>query len=506
MHRRITKRLLACLLILMMVTALIPLTVWAQNGSTDTSAVSSTDTAATGKTIDTGAAATATEKTIDNGTMAIDNDTVSSSDVDAADDESDVEYDAILTLGAPSLIPNDGSIVDMPLSVDAGSFDGIQATLYFAYDGFYPDEEGAAGELVSFQYLNDHGNWEDLSNTNDTEYMIEYPALGDDTIQLRASFDGAGSYGFFFYLVDETTGAWMYYDYVFVQVIDRETIPKGNIAGYSLHDDPDLPISVDIDGIEADEFVSVMLLYDIDLLTSSDVTMPEIAANMSSATVPFYFTGGEFGDWWIAPWNPHVDYAPTEIHLYVDGYKVDEMKLFISDEEWADLPATTDKSISATFHFDANGGKNAPDSITLSSETGSIQVIFPAEVPTRSGYTFAGWEVAKVDYDPDAIYCQPGEEYGFYMLDNEELTFYAVWKKNAASSGSDDDSTSGDDKDTTDKDTTDKDTADKNTTTGSSVKTGDNGIIATIAVSALVLSGAAAAYFVFRRRTAAEEN
>ena len=74
-----------------------------------------------------------------------------------------------------------------------------------------------------------------------------------------------------------------------------------------------------------------------------------------------------------------------------------------------------------TISYNANGGSGGPGSQT---KTHGIKMLISRVEPTRSGYTFLGWSTS-----PSATSAsyQPGEWY----YANADLTFYAVWKKNA---------------------------------------------------------------------------
>lgn len=74
-----------------------------------------------------------------------------------------------------------------------------------------------------------------------------------------------------------------------------------------------------------------------------------------------------------------------------------------------------------TISYNANGGSGGPGAQT---KTHGIKMLISRVEPTRSGYTFLGWSTS-----PSATSAsyQPGEWY----YANADLTFYAVWKKNA---------------------------------------------------------------------------
>ena len=74
-----------------------------------------------------------------------------------------------------------------------------------------------------------------------------------------------------------------------------------------------------------------------------------------------------------------------------------------------------------TISYNANGGSGGPGSQT---KTHGIKMLISRVEPTRSGYTFLGWSTSP---SASSASYQPGEWY----YANADLTFYAVWKKNA---------------------------------------------------------------------------
>nr|MCR5041847.1 InlB B-repeat-containing protein [Clostridia bacterium] len=72
-----------------------------------------------------------------------------------------------------------------------------------------------------------------------------------------------------------------------------------------------------------------------------------------------------------------------------------------------------------TLIYNASGGMGAP-----SSQTGNGSVTLSTTKPTRSGYTFKGWTTSST---ATTAQYQPGASYN--LTDN--VTFYAVWQKNA---------------------------------------------------------------------------
>ena len=85
----------------------------------------------------------------------------------------------------------------------------------------------------------------------------------------------------------------------------------------------------------------------------------------------------------------------------------------------AKIVSTGSKTYSVNYN--ANGGSGAPVSQT---KYHGLKLMIPSIEPTRSGYTFLGWDTSPTA--TSATY-QPGEWYHT----NANRTFYAVWKKNA---------------------------------------------------------------------------
>ncbi len=81
----------------------------------------------------------------------------------------------------------------------------------------------------------------------------------------------------------------------------------------------------------------------------------------------------------------------------------------------------------ATITYNANGGRNAPSSMTAACNT---TVTLSTKVPTRSGYVFKGWATSSsatmAQYQPGASYTVTGN-----------VTLYAVWAKEQADPGYD---------------------------------------------------------------------
>ena len=117
----------------------------------------------------------------------------------------------------------------------------------------------------------------------------------------------------------------------------------------------------------------------------------------------------------------------TEI---ADATESAETTIYISLEG---LTVTGDTTLTAqwepieyTVAYDANGGENAPDSLTLCyDEAGSVT----SETPTREGYSFAGWNTAAdgsgTSYEAD------DELLNLTSEDGATITLYAQWTINS---------------------------------------------------------------------------
>lgn len=75
-----------------------------------------------------------------------------------------------------------------------------------------------------------------------------------------------------------------------------------------------------------------------------------------------------------------------------------------------------------TYSFNANGGTGAPGSVT---KVGGVDFIFPSGKPTRTGYTFKGWNNTEINNG--AIY-QPGQTVG--GLPDKSIEWWANWQIN----------------------------------------------------------------------------
>ena len=71
--------------------------------------------------------------------------------------------------------------------------------------------------------------------------------------------------------------------------------------------------------------------------------------------------------------------------------------------------------------FDANEGKDAPESVSCKGE-GSCDTNIPKETPTRDGYKFIGWGATK---DAKEVAYKPGDK----ITLADDLTLFAMWEK-----------------------------------------------------------------------------
>lgn len=78
---------------------------------------------------------------------------------------------------------------------------------------------------------------------------------------------------------------------------------------------------------------------------------------------------------------------------------------------WEKIPETY------TVYFNANGGTNAPGSVT---KTENITLTLPSSIPVRTGYTFQGWATSPTS---STVSYQAGGSYN----QNASITLYAVW-------------------------------------------------------------------------------
>ena len=84
------------------------------------------------------------------------------------------------------------------------------------------------------------------------------------------------------------------------------------------------------------------------------------------------------------------------------------------------ISATKSATQTYTVTYDANGGSGAPSQQTV---TGAGYINVPSTSPTRSGYTFIGWNKSS-----SATTAQTTAGSTYYV--DSSFTFYAVWRKN----------------------------------------------------------------------------
>lgn len=75
-----------------------------------------------------------------------------------------------------------------------------------------------------------------------------------------------------------------------------------------------------------------------------------------------------------------------------------------------------------TYSFNANGGSGAPGSVT---KVGGVDFTFPSGKPTRTGYTFTGWNNTTIN---NGTLYQPGQTVG--GLPDQNIEWWANWTIN----------------------------------------------------------------------------
>lgn len=131
----------------------------------------------------------------------------------------------------------------------------------------------------------------------------------------------------------------------------------------------------------------------------------------------------------VAQWIINVDgtvyyqYSTTCTVGYVSSASNVQIRLEVSGS-----PTVT---YYATLSYYANGGSGAPDTQYGSSDdgTGYIRFSISYTAPSRSGYTFLGWQLG----GSGTIYPAGGSitVYGATSYPGASHTLYAVWQKNA---------------------------------------------------------------------------
>ena len=76
----------------------------------------------------------------------------------------------------------------------------------------------------------------------------------------------------------------------------------------------------------------------------------------------------------------------------------------------------------STYSFNANGGSGAPGSVT---KTGGVDFKFPTSKPSRTGYSFTGWNNSSIN---NGTLYQAGQT--VTGLPDQNITWYANWKAN----------------------------------------------------------------------------
>lgn len=98
------------------------------------------------------------------------------------------------------------------------------------------------------------------------------------------------------------------------------------------------------------------------------------------------------------------------------------------------ITVSGDVTVAATFKpyytlsFSANGGSNAPSSITLCFANTAYQI--PDNVPNRTGHLFLGWATSTTNASNGLVEYQPGDNYSRSSVTaGQTVTLYAVWKQ-----------------------------------------------------------------------------
>lgn len=86
---------------------------------------------------------------------------------------------------------------------------------------------------------------------------------------------------------------------------------------------------------------------------------------------------------------------------------------------------SSDAAVTYTLHYDANGGEGAPATQSYGPTNDASHTFYnPADVPTRSGYTFLGWAFSSTSINASS---EPGDPVILYSgVPNK--TLYAVWR------------------------------------------------------------------------------
>lgn len=89
------------------------------------------------------------------------------------------------------------------------------------------------------------------------------------------------------------------------------------------------------------------------------------------------------------------------------------------------VSATNGDVKACTITFDSNGGSVSPSSKTLTAGT----ILTGMPTPTRSGYTFVGWTMDKIDPNSSTVQVSTIVRDGVFTFD-KDTTLYAQWKRN----------------------------------------------------------------------------
>ena len=110
--------------------------------------------------------------------------------------------------------------------------------------------------------------------------------------------------------------------------------------------------------------------------------------------------------------------------------KIDE----IDDVGSTNASKTFTFSVQSTSHtyylrYDANGGSGAPSTQSWTGSTSSHTFTISSSTPTKSGYTFKGWDT---QYTASTVRYSPGSSITVsWVADDGVGQLYAVWEKNA---------------------------------------------------------------------------
>lgn len=153
--------------------------------------------------------------------------------------------------------------------------------------------------------------------------------------------------------------------------------------------------------------------------TSTSCHTNTVADGTQITITPSIPSGYQFSRW-VRNADGAVTYSYSSTLSYTPASGVSTVYLRVEVEEVS--------TYYATLKFNANGGSGAPSSMT-DYNTGSSTITFtiPDETPTRSGYTFEGWEVT---YTGGSTIYQPGDTASVEgTTSGITYTLYAVWEE-----------------------------------------------------------------------------